>query len=392
MARHFGTVIVGGAVMGSSVAYFLSENPDYNEKTLVVEPDPTYVNSSTMRSNGSIRHQFSTPENIAISQFATEFIYNFHENVQVDGEAPELGFVDTGYLFLADATGMEALRQSHEIQAARGVESTILDRQELGRRFVHLNTDGLMGGSIGEKHEGTFDQWSFLQGFRNRARANGVEYIQDRVVGIDHAGDRVRSVTLGSGEVVTCDRVVNCAGPRASVIADMVDLDLPVEPRLRSSFVFACQTSIDGPFPLHIDTSGVHVRREGPNFLAGTKPIHDVAVDYDDLDLRMEEFEELVWPALAHRIPQFEAILLKASWGGHYAYNTLDHNMIVGPSPIANFYFCNGFSGHGLQQSAGVGRALSEHITYGSFQSIDLSPMGYDRILTNQPVIEKNVI
>ena len=300
--------------------------------------------------------------------------------------------MDTGYLFLANEDGLEILRQSNAIQVARGVEATILDRAELGRRFTHLNTEGLAGGSIGEKHEGTMDQWALLQGFRNRAKSNGVEYMQDRVSEIGQESDRVTSVTLESGEVISCDRVVNCAGPRASLIADMVGLDLPVEPRLRSSFVFACETVLDGPFPLHIDTSGVHVRRDGPNFLAGTKPVRDVAVDPDDLSLRMEEFEEIVWPALAHRIPQFEAILLKASWGGQYSYNTLDQNMIVGPSPIPNFYFCNGFSGHGLQQSAGVGRALSEHITYGSFRSIDLTPMGYDRILNNEPVIEKNVI
>ena len=215
MTRHVGTVIVGGAVMGSSLAYFLSENPDYDDTTLVVEPDPTYANSSTMRSNGSVRHQFSTPENIAISQFATEFIYNFHENVQVGGVSPELGFVDTGYLFLADEPGLEVLRESNVVQRANGVEATILDQEELGRRFTHLNTEGLAGGSIGEKHEGTFDQWALLQGFRNRAKANGVEYIQDRVVDIDSDDARVRSVTLASGEVIECERVVNCAGPRS---------------------------------------------------------------------------------------------------------------------------------------------------------------------------------
>lgn len=391
MTQSFGTVMIGGAVMGSSVAYFLTENVDYDNTVCVIEPDPTYVDSSTMRSNGSIRHQFSTPANIAISQFGTEFISDFHHLTEVNGQSPELGFRDTGYLFLADAASLPAFEASHQVQKQAGVAATMLDEAGLRERFVHLNTDGLVGGSIGERHEGTFDPWALLQGFKQRAQANGATYVTDRVVGIDHDG-QVAGVLLESGARIDTSRIVNCAGPRARLVANMVGLDIPVEPRLRSSFVFACETAIDGPFPLHIDPSGVHVRREGPYFLAGTKPVNDGPSDPTDLDVRRDEFEELVWPVLAHRIPQFEAILLKSAWGGHYAYNTLDQNMIVGVTPIPGFYLANGFSGHGLQQSPGVGRAISELITYGEYRSIDLTDFGFDRVSSERPIFEQNVI
>lgn len=393
MPKDYGVVIVGGAVMGSATAYFLSEDPDFGEDILVVEPDSSYADTGTVRSGGSVRRQFSTPLNIAVSTFTTEFVAEFHERTQVDGTSPELGFRDTGYLFLATESGMPQLEANYAVQRAADVPVSLLDTARLAQRFPYLNTEDLVGGSLGERYEGTLDPWAFLQGFRRRAQHNGVTYVTDRVTGIRRHSGKVTGVELASGDTLSCRRVVNCAGVRGSSVASMIGLDLPVEPRSRTSFVFACQTAIDGPFPLHIDTSGVHVRRDGPYFLSGTTPDNDVAVDPTDLDARTAEFEDKIWPALAHRIPQFEAILLKASWGGHYAYNTFDQNMIVGPAPGCDgFYFANGFSGHGLQQAPAVGRAISEHIVHGAYQTLDLTPLAYDRIISNAPIREKNII
>ncbi len=390
------TVIVGGAVIGSSVAYWLSENPDYDGTVLVVEPDPTYQRASTTLSEASIRHQFSNPINIALSQFATEFLTDFHTHVEVDDEAPDLGFRDTGYLFLATESGMEAMRENHETQVACGAEVALLNPAELTARFPYLFVDDLAGGSLGLRHEGSLDAYSLMRGFQGRARRNGVEYATDRVVdlALNDAGNRVAGVELASGRMVDCGWVVNCAGPRARWIAEMAGLELPVEPRIRSVFSFDCRESLGGSLlPLTIDPCGLHVRTDPPHYLTGVPPDPDLEVDPDDFRVRHDEWEEQVWPALVHRIPAFERIGVTHTWAGHYAYNTLDQNAVVGPAgPVPNFLFANGFSGHGLQQSPGVGRAISELITYGEYQTLDLRELGYDRILRAEPFVERSVI
>lgn len=114
---------------------------------------------------------------------------------------------------------------------------------------------------------------------------------------------------------------------------------------------------------------------------------------FDDFDPRHNEFEDIIWPALAARSKNFEAIKPLRFWAGHYAYNTLDQNAVIGPHPdIANFLFANGFSGHGLQQAPAVGRALAEWICYGEYRSLDFTPLGYERIVTNTPLLERCVI
>ena len=394
--KHFDTLIIGGAIMGSSTAYWLSENPDYDENIVVIEPDPTYTQSSTALSEASIRHQFSQPVNIKLSMFATEFFSNFHNHVEVNGEAPELPFHETGYLFLATKDGMGNLIDNHQIQKECGAEVALLSPSEIKKRFPYMRTDDLEGGSLGIKDEGTLDAFSLMQGLKLRARHNGVQYLNDRVISInvDENKGLVREVKLDSGEILSCSRVVNCAGPRSRWIAEMVGLELPVEPRIRAAFVFDCREALNGQtLPLTIDPSGVHVRTDPPHFLAGAPPVNDLEVDPDDFKVRGEEWEENIWPVLAHRIPAFEKIKVRSSWAGHYAYNTLDQNAILGTcETLPNFFFCNGFSGHGFQQSPGVGRGLSELITYGEYRSLDLTELNYSRVLKNEPFLEKAVI
>lgn len=406
-SEYYDVVIVGGAVIGSATAYFLSEHPGFDGSILVVERDPTYAHSSTALSAASVRHQFSRPVNIRLSQFATEFIEHFEERVTVEGEAPDLGFRDTGYLFLAaEESQMDELRTSHQVQQAEGALVSLLDRAELARRFPHLTVDDLVGASLGERHEGTLDPFSLLQGFRRRARANGATYRHDEVVGLDVDGTfavgpdgtpsgegRVGAVRLASGAVVGCGTVVNAAGPRARWVAEMAGLVLPVFPRVRSVFAFDCRTPVESPFPLTVDPANVWVRREPPIYLAGTKPEPDPDVTLDDFTVRRSEWEDRVWPTLAHRIPVFEQVKVIRSWAGHYSVNVLDANAVIGPVPgLPNFLFANGFSGHGLQHAAGVGRGLSELIVDGRYTTIDLSELSYDRVLANQPFREAAII
>ena len=193
---------------------------------------------------------------------------------------------------------------------------------------------------------------------------------------------------------MACGQLVNASGPRAARTAAMAGIALPVEPRKRFSWVFKAERPLDRALPLTIDPSGIHVRENGGGtYMCGGHRAHDPAVEYDDFEMDQTLWEDHVWPVLAHRIPQFEAIRVQNEWAGHYAMNPIDHNAIMGPHPVLkNFLFLNGFSGHGLQQAAAMGRGTAEFLTYGAYHSLDLTPFHYDRIIENRPMMERAVI
>ncbi len=402
MKSSYDVVIVGGAVIGSAVAYFLTQNPDFNGSVLVVERDPTYRHASTALSAASIRTQFSNAINVRIGLFGSAFIKDFARTMQVRGEAaPDLNFHQGGYLFLAGSDQQaQTLRENHAVQRACGADTVLWDQAELRQAFPHLNVDDIVLASYGRSGEGWFSNTGLMNGFKAKAREQGAEYVTDEVVGMVRAGDQITAVSLKSGAVVRAGVVVNASGPRAAQTARMAGLDVPVEPRKRTLFVYDCAatpqgsaTVNQGRLPLMIDPTGTFCRPEGRYFLSGCPPVDDPAVAHDDFEPRYAEFEEIIWPALAHRSKGFEAIKVVNQWAGHYDYNTLDHNLIVGRHPqVRNFIFANGFSGHGLQQGPAAGRAVAELILYDGFRTLDLSEVGYDRIVENRPFLEKAVI
>jgi len=398
---RYDVVIVGGAVIGSSIAYHLTANPDFTGSVLFVERDPSYAKASTALSSSAIRTQFSNPINVQISQYGSEVIRNFGELMQVGDDRPDLGFQPGGYLFLAATPEQEqVLRENHAVQRACGADVVLWGRDELANAFPHLHVDDIRLASYGQSGEGWFDNTGLMNGFKAKARAQGAQFLHDEVVAIARDGKHVTSVTLKSGRTVQAGVIVNAAGPRAALVARMAGLIVPVEPRKRTLFVIDCARSPEGSarvnngrLPLMIDPSGVFCRPEGRYFLCGCAPVDDPAVDWDDFEPRYQEFDDIIWPALAERSAAFEGVKVMSQWAGHYETNTLDHNLIVGAHPeVRNFYFANGFSGHGLQQSPAAGRAVSELIIYGGFRTLDLSEVGYERIVANRPFIEKAVI
>lgn len=390
----YDVVIVGGAIIGTSIAWFLSDNPDFDGSILVVERDHSYENSSTGRTNSCMRQQFSNPLNIQISRFAADFVREFQDYMHNDPEVPELHVNHYGYMYLAgDDAFAQTLRTNQQIQASLGAGTKIMSPDEIVAAYPFYNPDGIVCGSHNLVDEGYFDSGTMFDWMRRKARQNGAEYLANEVVAIQRSADAVTAVTLASGETVSCGTVVNAAGPRASLVADMAGLHLPVEPRKRYTFIFSAAEPLDRDLPLTIDTTGIHVRTEGDNYMAGCTPGVDPAVDHDDLVMDRDIWEDKVWPALAHRIPAFERIKVETQWAGHYAHNTVDQNVVLGPhEELANFVFANGFSGHGIQQSPAVGRGVAELITYGAYQSLDLSPLNYGRIARNEPFIETAII
>lgn len=398
MADSFDVVIAGGAAMGSSVAYHLMSDPVFCGRVVVLEKDPTYRLSASALSAASIRQQFSSAVNIRISLFGIAFLREAGERLAVDGEAPEIGLKEGGYLYCATAAGAEILARNHALQWAEGADIVLLDAAELGHKFPWLNTEDLACAAWGRTGEGWFDGWSLLQALRRKARSLGAEYRKGEVVDVERSGDKITTVRLADGSRIACGALVNCAGSGGRALAAMAGVALPVTAKRRSVFAVACREAIPS-CPLLIDPTGVYVRPEGGGFICGASPAEgEPDPDWRDDDPATQTadeafFEDRVWPALAHRIPAFEALRLTSAWAGPYDMCLLDHNAVVGRAgTVANFYLCNGFSGHGLQQAPAVGRGLAELIVHGRYLTLDLGDLGEDRILANRPLTECNVI
>ncbi len=395
-SSSFDVIIVGGAIYGSSLAWWLTNTPGFDGTIAVVERDPTYTFASTSHTNSCIRQQFSNRTNIQVSQFGAEFIKNFRSFMGGDPEVPHLPLQSYGYMYLADTEEFAAtLRESQQIQSALGAHTRHMSRDEIAEAYPFYDLDGIIGGNHNLVDEGYFDGGTMFDWFKRMARRNGVTYLHDEVTGLtlNAAGTQVEGVTLKSGETLSCGTLVNASGPRAAATAAMAGIDLPVRPRKRYTFIFDAAQPLDRDLPLTIDPSGVHMRTDGKYYLAGCPPDEDPDVAYNDFVFDHSLWEQKVWPVLATRVPAFEQIKVINEWVGHYAYNTFDQNAIVGAHPeIPNFIFLNGFSGHGLQQSPAMGRGVAELITHGAYESLDLSPFGFERVMNQTKFLEKAVI
>jgi glycine/D-amino acid oxidase-like deaminating enzyme len=390
----YDVVIVGGAIYGSSVAWWLTQMAGFDGRVLVVERDPTYEFASTSHTNSCIRQQFSNATNIAVSKFGAQFIHNFRDFLGGGEDVPHLTLQSYGYMYLADTPEFaDTLKQSQQVQQSLGAATRHMSRDEIAAAYPFYQLDDIVAANHNLVDEGYFDGGTMFDWFKRAARRNGVEYVHNTVTAMTRAGDAVQSLTLACGTQVACGTVVNTSGPRAAATAQMAGLDIPVVPRKRYTFVFDAAHPLDRDLPLTIDPSGVHFRSEGKYYLAGCPPDDDANVAYDDFGFDHALWESKVWLTIATRIPQFEAVKVINEWVGHYAYNTLDQNALLGRAQeCPNFIFVNGFSGHGLQQSPAIGRGIAELIAYGQYRSLDLSAFDVNRVARNESFVEKAVI
>ena len=389
--KTYDVVIVGGGVVGSASAHYLRKN-GFTGSIALVEKDTSWAQGCTARSVGGLRQQFSTPEIIHLSKFGVALVKTLKQEFGPDAD---VGFKEQGYLICATPEGLPVLEENHAVQIANGADNVLLRGDALAARFPWLVTDGIAAACFGLSGEGWVDPYMFAALFRKSAIARGVELIQDEVTGVTRQGGRITGVTLASGEAIACGTLVNAAGTGAGKLAAMAGIELPVGPRKRYVYVLDCPAATEAlhKAPLTVIPGGVYFRPEGRNFLAGLSPEEHQEPDNLDWEVDHAWFEDNIWPALAERIPLFEAIKVTSAWVGHYDYNALDQNAVIGPHPeVANFLFANGFSGHGLQQGPAAGNAISELVIDGGYKTIDLARFGYDRIRNKAPLFEKNVI
>ncbi|KAF4545953.1 putative fad oxidoreductase [Lasiodiplodia theobromae] len=395
-SASYDVIIIGGATSGSSIAWFLSSNPDFNGRILVVERDPSLQFSATKASNNCIRQQFATSINVKIAQYGASFIKDFHKNLDNDPNVPNIPIRNFGYLYLADNQAFaKVLEEDRDLQASCGAGTRIVSRSEIAKKYPFYHLEDVVCGSLNTVDEGAFDALGMVEWLRQKATARGVEYVHSEVVAVGRAGDEIKTVTLKTGETIAVGRVVNASGTRAGQVASMAGVNLPIEARRRYTYIFEVDQPLDQDLPLTIDPTGVHLRSFGEkDYLVGCPPIGpDIAVDVDDFGYPEDVWNEKIFPVLAKRVPQFSTARITQSWVGHYEFNTFDHNAIIGPhTEVKNLLFCCGFSGHGSQQAPACGRALAELIVYGAFRTLDLSDLLYNRIPSGRPILERAVI
>ena len=381
-------VVVGAGAVGCAAALHLKE-AEPTLDVLVVEPDYTYARAATGKGTGGVRQLFTRPENIWLSQYTLDAIDHWERWGSVDGApAPELSWRQNGYLFVVGEQDRDTLEGNLETQHTNGVAAEWLDAADLAARYPELVTSDLAAGVLSTR-DGWLNPKVFFSVLKAKAEAASVTFITDRVVDLTQDGSITRSVTLASGKVVSADAVINTAGVHAPELAAKVGMHIPVEPMRRHEHYIETAADV-AHLPFVKDEHGlaVHAHRQG---------VAVGLVDFDhpggeDFTIDPTDYTDRVLPALTERFRVGE-LTLQSSWTGLYDQNRFDGNMIIGnwPGHADNFFAACGFSGHGFMHALGVGRALTELALHGEYRTLDLSRMGYQRILDGNRYGEEGV-
>ena len=235
-------VIIGGAAVGSAIAYFLKRD-GFRGRVTVVEKDPSYQWCASGRAVAGIRQQFSTPENIRLSQFGVGFFRGIKAEFGPDAD---IAFRERGYMIMASPEGRSTLEANVALQRSLGADTELLDPDEIVRRFPWLSVEGLGAAGWGRSAEGWVDPASLVQLFRKGASRLGADYTADEAVAIDVKSGRIESVRLASGDRIATGTVVCAAGWHSAKVARMAGLELPVRPRKRYVFVVDCPAPLPG--------------------------------------------------------------------------------------------------------------------------------------------------
>jgi FAD-dependent oxidoreductase domain-containing protein 1 len=397
MSAQHDVVVIGGGAIGLWAAYYLKTRSSAC-RVAVVERDFAWTLASTPRASGGVRRLFALPENIELSNASIPVYQAFADLMEVDGEKPDIGFRQNGYLFIVPPAGVANLERNFERQRRHGVNVEWLKPAELKQRFPSMRVDDL-GAAVQSPDDGWLDPYSVLAALRRKTRSLGVELIQDDVVALEQDNALVRAIALKSGTRLKAGSVINAAGAWAPQICAMVSMSVPITPLRRYEHYFECEDPIE-PLPYLKDVDRLAFRPEGKGYSGGVPTLNEPRGYNFDVDHGY--FDEVVWPALAHRFPQFEKTKCKATLPGLYDQNDFDGNPIIGPwddgghdggaGGCANFYLAAGFSGHGLMHAPACGRALSELLVDGRFETLDLARFGWRRIARGEPYPEQGII
>ncbi|HTS67999.1 MAG TPA: FAD-binding oxidoreductase [Terriglobia bacterium] len=386
MAETADVVIIGGGIVGASIAYHLADAGCAD--VLVLEREPHLGRGSTGKSMGGVRAQFSTEINIRLSLFALDFFARFEDATGCPG-----GYRPQGYLFVATSPKhLDYLRNNYQLQVACGVKTAeLLSPAEVLRRMPHLRSDDILGGSFSST-DGFVDPYSVMTGFMQRAMEKGVRLWKGSeaiAIGWDVRG--IAGVETSRGRVAT-RTVVNAAGPWAAQVAAMAGVHLPVEPLRRMLVPSEPFPLIAREAPMTIEmATGFHFRPEGLGVLLAWNDPEETTGFKTNFD---PAFIEKILTRAVDRVPCFEALEVnpKRAWAGLYEM-TPDHYPILGPVPeVPGLFLANGFSGHGVMHSPATGKVLADLILRGQTELIDARAINLARFAEGRMIHETAVL
>jgi sarcosine oxidase subunit beta len=379
-------VIIGGGIVGSSIAYHLIAAGC--KDVLVIERESAQGKGSTGKSMGGVRAQFSTPTSIQMSLYSIPFYASFEERL-----GHPSGYKPQGYLFCAtNEKHLAYLRTNYEKQVALGLKDVrLIAAQEIRNTFPQLRSDDIVGGSFCSS-DGFVDPYSAMIGFMTWAADHGAQLWKNSevtAIGCDAHG--ISQVETSRGTVATRN-VVNCAGAWSTAVAKMVGVDLPVEPLRRMLVPTEPFDRFPHSAPMIIDMStGFHFRPEGLGFLMAWNDPRETPGYKMDFD---PAFIEKILMHAADRVPVFENVAVnpKRAWAGLYEM-TPDHHPILGPVPeVPGFFLANGFSGHGVMHAPATGKILSDLILNGKTDLVDASSLALSRFAEGKLIEETAVL
>lgn len=377
MEKTADIVIIGGGVIGLSIAYYLSlKKPG----RIALFEKGQLGEGSTSRCVGGIRIQFSTEINIRFSLESLKTFERFEEEFAVDPE-----FKRIGYLFLATTElEMGVFQENIKLQRKFGIPVEKLDPDEIRARWPYLRIDGILGGTFCP-WDGVMGPNEVLSGFASRAKRRGVRIYEGiEVTGISIKKNKVIGVET-KDEEIGAPIVVNAGGPFASLVGEMAGITIPVKPLRRQVFVTSPFHLTNQSIPLTIDFHrGWYFRREGDGLLLSgpldREPSFNLSIDYEAM---AEASENAIY-----RVPVLEKAAIARGWAGLYEI-TPDHHALLGPVPeVEGFFLANGFSGHGFQHSPAVGKVIAELIVEGKASTIDISSLSIERFKKGELMVE----
>ncbi|HMF57648.1 MAG TPA: FAD-dependent oxidoreductase [Pyrinomonadaceae bacterium] len=382
--------IIGGGIVGSSIAYHLTERGCSN--VVVIEREIEQGLGSTGKATGGVRAQFSTPINIEMSLYSIDFLSHFED---VTGHTS--GYKPAGYLFLAtDERQLDYLRRTGELQLSHGVKVEMVSREEISHKIPQLRVDDIIGGSFCQT-DGFVSPPDIMRGFMKRALARGASlWLDTEVTGIEVEGGRVAGLRTTRGRVST-RTIVNASGAWAAATARLAGVSIPVTPLRRQIVSTKPFPDLSADIPMVIDmANGFHFR---PDFKAG--PVPGVLMAWPDPEETpgfKTGFDESFIPKIFERAMARVPCLARAqveplrSRAGLYEV-TPDHHAIIGEAPgVRGLFLANGFSGHGVMHSPATGRIVSEMIMDGEARLMDVTSLGAERFTEGRLIEETSVL
>ena len=382
MKRSAEVVIIGAGITGCSIAYHLASR---GVKDVVVLDKDEIGRGATADAAGGIRLQFSTRANIELSRYSLSIWENFKELFGID-----IAFHQQGYLFLlTSAAEIATFNDNLRFQQEMGVPVDLVSTDDIREIHPTLMLDDVLGGTLCTS-DGWADPYSSTMGFAQRARALGVEIVEEALVtGLICDAGRITGVETPVGNIAT-STVVIAAGAHAGEVGKLAGIDIPVAPYRRMSFVTEPFSTIPANVPMTIDFStSLYFHPESGGFLFGMSNAEEPSsfnrtVDDDWMNKTVTE--------LCRRAPVFGDARIRRGWAGLYEI-TPDDNPVLGyVDEIEGLVVASGFSGHGYMQGPAVGRCISELIVDGKATTVDISSFAPNRFASGQLAQEHNVI